>query len=341
VIIRVEPPVRSGRPIGMSAAPRSFPASHMNRQRAATGRLRGALVASAALSAGTCLLLAGCSGGSSAASGSAGTMHAAALAPESAPGAAAGIPGAPVQEPRLTALPPPAGQAIVYTASLTVRAADVRAAAARAAQLASSAGGYVSSETARFSHRHPADGTISIQLKIPVAGYQAALAALSARLGTRISLSQRAQDVTQTVADVTSRVASAQAAIVQLRRLLARAGSVSSLLMVQDQINAQEAGLEALQSQQRALAHETTYGTVSVLLVSRPPPPAGRPVKIAGGFTAGLATGWRALREVTSWLLTGVGALLPFLVFVIAAGYGGFRGWRWLARHRSGPRPAD
>jgi len=173
-----------------------------------------------------------------------------------------------------------------------------------------------------------------------VAGYQATLAALSARLGTRVSLSQRAQDVTQTVADVTSRVASAQAAIVQLRQLLARAGSVSSLLMVQDQINAQEAALEALQSQQRALAHQTTYGTVSVLLVSRPPPAAARPVKITGGFTAGLATGWRALREVTSWLLTGVGALLPFLVFVIAAGYGGLRGWRWLARHRSGPRPA-
>ena len=323
----------------MSAALRLFPAPHTNRPRPVPGRLRSALVASAALSAGASLLLAGCSGGSSGTSTSAGSMHAAVAAPESAPSAAAGLPGSPVKQAQLTALPP-AGQAIVYTASLTVRAADVRAAAARATQLASSAGGYVSSETARFSHRHPADGTISIQLKIPVAGYQATLAALSARLGTRVSLSQRAQDVTQTVADVTSRVASAQAAIVQLRQLLARAGSVSSLLMVQDQINAQEAALEALQSQQRALAHETTSGTVSVLLVSRPAPPAARPVKIAGGFTAGLATGWRALREVTSWLLTGVGALLPFLVFVIAAAYGGLRGWRWLARHRSGPRPA-
>jgi hypothetical protein len=257
-----------------------------------------------------------------------------------APAAAPALPGGAVKQAQLTALPPPAGQAIVYTASLTVRADDVRAAAARAAQLASSAGGYVSSETARFSHRHPADGTISIQLKIPVAGYQATLAALSARLGTRISLSQRAQDVTQTVADVTSRVASAQAAIAQLRLLLGRAGSVSSLLMVQDQINAQESDLEALQSQQRALAHETTYGTVSVLLMSQVPPPATRPVKIAGGFTAGLAAGWRALRELTSWLLTGVGALLPFLALVIAAAYASYRGWRWLARHRSGQRPA-
>jgi len=164
---------------------------------------------------------------------------------------------------------------------------------------------------------------------------------LSAQLGTRLSLSQRAQDVTQTVADVASRVASAQAAIVQLRRLLARAGSVSSLLMVQDQINAEESSLEALQSQQRVLAHETTYGTVSVMLVSKPPPAAARPVKLAGGFTGGLAAGWHALRQVTSWLLTGVGVALPFVAFVVLAVYAGLRGRRWLARRRAGPRPAD
>jgi Domain of unknown function (DUF4349) len=296
-------------------------------------RLRPILAAGA----GACLLLVGCSSGGSAASTSAGSEHAAVPAPASAPRMAAGVPGVAAKQAQLTALP---GQSIIYTASLTVRAGDVRAAAARAAQLASSAGGYVSSETAQFNHRHPADGTIAIQLKIPVARYQATLAALSARLGTRISLSQHAQDVTQTVADVTSRVASAQAAIAQLRRLLARAGTVSSLLMVQDQINAQESDLEALQSQQRVLAHETTYGTVSVLLVSKRPPPAARPVKLAGGFTAGLAAGWHALRQVTSWLLTGAGALLPFLLFVIAAVYAALRGRRWLAQRRSGPRPA-
>ena len=260
-------------------------------------------------------------------------------APAGAPSVAGGAAGAAAKQAQLTALPPPASQAIIYNASLTVRSGDVRAAAARAAQLAGSAGGYVSSETAQFNHRHPADGMIDIQLKIPVARYQATLAALSARLGTRISLSQHAQDVTQTVADVTSRVASAQAAIGQLRRLLTRAGTVSSLLMVQDQINAQESDLEALQSQQRVLAHETTYATVTVLLVSKPPPPAARPVKLAGGFTGGLAAGWHALRQVTSWLLTGVGALLPFLLFVIAVVYAAVRGRRWLAQRRAGPRP--
>jgi len=294
----------------------------------------GLLAAGAAL--GACALLAGCSASGPATASSSIAGRGAAM------GAAAGSQAAP-EAAKPASLPAllPARQAVIYTASLTVRAGDVRAAAARAARLADSAGGYVSSETARFNHRHPADGTILIQLKIPVARYQATLTALSAQLGTRLSLSQRAQDVTQTVADVASRVASAQAAIVQLRRLLARAGSVSSLLMVQDQINAEESSLEALQSQQRVLAHETTYGTVSVMLVSKPPPAAARPVKLAGGFTGGLAAGWHALRQVTSWLLTGVGVALPFVAFVVLAVYAGLRGRRWLARRRAGPRPAD
>ena len=81
------------------------------------------------------------------------------------------------------------------------------------------------------------------------------------------------------------------------------------------------------------------------MLVSKPPPPAARPVKLASGFTGGLAAGWHALRRVTSWLLTGVGALLPFALFVIIAVYAALRGWRWLGRHRAGrgsagPRPA-
>jgi hypothetical protein len=313
----------------MSASPHLPATSHANGL-----RVTPALLAAGA-AIGACALLVGCSGGSAATSSAPSTGRGAAAGPE----AARSLSGASAKQAGLTALLP-GRQAIIYTASLTVRAGDVRAAAARAARLAGSAGGYVSSETARFSHRHPADGTIRIQLKIPVASYQATLAELSAQLGTRLSLSQRAQDVTQTVADVTSRVASARAAIAQLRQLLARAGSVSSLLMVQDQINAEESSLEALQSQQRALAHQTTYGTVSVLLVSKPPPPAARPVKLAGGFTGGLASGWHALRQVTSWLLTGAGAVLPFAAFMILAVYAGLRGRRWLTRRRAGQRPA-
>jgi len=127
-----------------------------------------------------------------------------------------------------------------------------------------------------------------------VARYQSALTALAAALGRQLSLTTQATNVTQQVADVSSRVASQQAAIAQLRALLRHAGSVGQLLSVQDR-STPTVGAGGAAGQQRALAHETTYGTVSVLLVS-----THRHVvkkhrnKSAAGFLGGLSRGWRA-----------------------------------------------
>jgi hypothetical protein len=281
------------------------------------------------------LLAAGCSAAGNSASSASGASapRAAALAP------AAGGHSAASRGAALTDLP--SSQSIIYTASLTVRAASLTRAATEATQLARATGGYVSAENTALNRAHPDQSTVSVQLKIPVASYQRVLGALSG-LGTRQAESQHAQDVTQTVADVTSRVASAQAAIAQLRKLLARAGSVSSLLDVQNQINTEEASLEALQAQQRALAHETTYATISLLLTARPvlAVQKGR----SAGFLRGLAAGWHGLVRVVVALLTAAGAALPFAVILAAAGYLGWRGRRWLLRHRaaaSGTGPAS
>jgi uncharacterized protein DUF4349 len=141
---------------------------------------------------------------------------------------------------------------------------------------------------------------------------------------------------------VSSRVTSAQDAITQLRALLKRAGSVSGLLSVQDEINAQEASLEALQSQQRALAKETSYATVTMYLLSQRHHGAVHHPGRHHGFAAGLAAGWHGLRAATVWLLTVAGALLPFLA---VAGVLAAAGWlvlrRYRARHRPQPAAAD
>ena len=285
------------------------------------------------------LLAAGCSaaGNSASSAPGAGAPQAAAMAPSAGAGHSAARGGA-----ALTALP--STQSIIYTASLTVRAASLTRAATEAAQLAKATGGYVSAENTALNRAHPAKSTVSLQLKIPVASYSAVLSQLSTRLGTRQAESQHAEDVTQTVADVTSRVDSAQAAIGQLRKLLARAGSVSSLLDVQNQINTEETSLEALQAQQRALAHQTTYGTVNLLLVSKPVTSVKKNHERPAGFLRGLEAGWHGLVRVVVALLTAAGAALPFAVILAAAGYLGWRGRRWLLRHRaaaSGTGPAS
>ena len=122
--------------------------------------------------------------------------------------------------------------------------------------------------------------------------------------------------------------------------MLARAGSVSELLNVQDQINSQESDLEALQAQQRALVHATTFATVSLLLVSHHRPPVKKKEK-QHGFIAGLAAGWRGLGRAMTWLLTVIGAVLPFALLVALAGGIGYIGWRRVLRHRPSPAPAE
>jgi len=291
---------------------------------------------------GAALLLAGCSGSSAASSGEtrnlgSGATAAAPTAPE------AGLPpaarAARTAQPARLAL---ASQSIIFTASLTIQAADVPAAATRATAIATAAGGYVSGENATASPAGRAQARVSLHLKIPVAEYPATLSKLAAMPGTRqISLSQQAQDVTQQVADVGSLVTSAQAAITQLDALLKRTGTVADLLSVQEQINAQESSLEALLAQQRALARETSYATVSIALVGQP----SRSVRHGGkqkqhGFVAGLGAGWRGLRLVVSAILTALGAALPFLALAAVLGGAGLAGRRRLRRMlRRGSRP--
>ncbi len=286
------------------------------------------------------MFLAGCSASSAslpdAAAKTAGQAggQAAALAPAQVPaasGAARSNPGA--QGAGTTARLAPASS-IIYTAQLTVRAANVSSATAQAAQIAEGAGGYVSSETASDHPDHPSEATASVQLKIPVASYSGTLGQLASRLGTQLSLWQQAQDVTQRVADVNSQVTSDEAAIAQLRALLSHAGSVSDLLSVQNQINEEESNLESMQAQQRALSHETSYATVTLTLLGPKAKPVVHRPKAPPTLAGGLGAGWHALRITVSWTLAFLGAIAPFAAILAIAGYAIYRGRRWLIRHR-------
>jgi hypothetical protein len=312
-----------------------------------------------ALPAGLALIsmaaLAGCSGGSasSSAASSAGAQdaHAAggAIASPAVAGAgsaasgsksSAGI-GAGAGQDASAARLAPAGQQLIYTAQLTVRARDVDNAVSQATSIAAAVGGYVSSENASSDPSQPSQSLATVTLKIPVVVYSTTLSELSGNvLGTRLSLTQQTQDVTQQVADVSSRVASDEAAITQLRALLSRAGSVGDLLSVQNQIDSEESDLEAMLSQQSALNHETAYATVALTIVGpkaavKPKPKPAPPP----GLVNGLAGGWHALRVAVSWLLAIIGAIAPFAAVVAVAGVAAL----WVRRRFTAraSRPAD
>jgi hypothetical protein len=292
------------------------------------------------------ILLAGCSGSSASTAASSAVQaeavpSAAAAAPAAGVGAAGSEKSAAGQSAGTgtTARLAPASD-IIYTAQLSVRAQNVSSAAAKAALIAEGVGGYVSNETTSANPDHPSEATATVQLKIPVVSYPATLSQLAGSLGTQLSLQEQAQDVTEQVADVNSQVTSYQAAIAQLRALLSHAGSVGDLLSVQNQINNEESALEAMQAQQRALSHETSYATVTLTILGPKAKPAAQRQKAPPSLAGGLGAGWHALKVSLSWTLAFLGAIAPFAAIAAIVAYAIYRARRRMIRRRPAPRPA-
>lgn len=294
--------------------------------------------------AGSGLLVAACSSSASSSAGT-GSGQAAKSAPVNGPASAdhsrtfgsdSGR-AAPSKATDLTKLTP--NQDIIYTANLTLRVKDVNGAATSATNDVTGIGGYLADEQQAQATTRGSVGRVDLELKIPVAAYHQTLGEL-AKLGTHVTFNEQAQDVTQQVADVNSRVTSAQAAIRQLRQLLSRAGNVGQLLSVQDEINSQESALESLIAQQQALAHETTYATVDLTLLGHHAVIPKKHKKTSHGLIAGLRAGWHALKLVVVWLLTAIGTVLPFAIPIVAIGAIIYVGRRRVVKRRTQPATA-
>ncbi len=210
------------------------------------------------------------------------------------------------------------GPARILTADLTLRTKNGSAVADiadRATALVVAAGG----ESAGDRRSEAGSGTqADLVLKVPPAKYDATLDALS-KLGKELSRSAQAEDVTDQVVDVASRVRSQEASVARIRRLLASARNLGEVVQVEGELARREADLESLKARQRALDVQTSFATITLHL--RGPKAAVAPAdKSPRGFVSGLKAGWRSFTAATNWLLTAVGALLPFLILLAAIG---------------------
>ncbi|WP_432498981.1 DUF4349 domain-containing protein [Kineococcus gypseus] len=205
------------------------------------------------------------------------------------------------------------GRAVVSTATLAVQVGDAAAAAERAADLAAAAGGLVTA-----SSTGGGEGAGSARLTVRVPGERLAqLLDDVAALGRQVERSTTAADVTAEVADVDSRVTSAQAVLATFRARLPQATTIPDVLALEGEIARRQADLEALQARQRSLADQVSLATAEVLLREDGPAAAAA---APGGFTGGLAAGWGALLRVLGAAAVALGAVLPFAVPAAALG---------------------
>ncbi|WP_326642059.1 DUF4349 domain-containing protein [Streptosporangium sp. NBC_01755] len=211
----------------------------------------------------------------------------------------------------------PQDRAIIYTAEMTVRAKEVTAAADRARQIVTTAGGYLAMEN---SDAHSdGEGSATLVFKIPPGNYPGTLDRLGKELGTRESLRQNTEDVTEQVADVESRLKSAKAALDSLRTLLKRANTIGEVLEVEREVSNRESELESLQARQKTLASQTSAATLTLNLVGPATVVKKKEDDEPAGFLGGLRTGWNAFVVAVKLGLTLLGVLLPWLIVIVPA----------------------
>jgi hypothetical protein len=215
-------------------------------------------------------------------------------------------------------------RSIVRTARLGLTVTDLPAVSATVGDAAASVGGYVASESS-------VDKSSTFTLRVPSTRLDEVMGRLAAA-GTVTERYGQAEDVTDQMVDLQSRLATQQASVSRMRALLARANTVGEVVSVESELTAREADLESMQ---RRLASVSGRVELSTLTVALAPAPAAIPKPGDGGFMAGLAAGWRAFVAAAAGVLTALGAALPFLVLIAVVAGVGLLGRRGLRRQRA------
>lgn len=273
--------------------------------------------------------LAGCSAGSDSGASSAGDRAAA----PSADGAGGQAEGAKRESGDEAAdgkaRPVLKGVHLIRTAELHLRVKDVPSALASARSVVEGAGGYVGNESTRRDSQNHERSTVVV--RVPQEKYDAVLDSLGEG-GEVVSRRTSAEDVTEEVVDVESRLKSQRASVARVRELMDRAEKLSDIVSLEGELSSRQMELEALLAQQSSLKDRTSMATVTLQLTERT---AKTESKEDDGptFTDALSGGWSAFVATLRWLTVVVGAALPF---VLALGLA-LLAWRFTRRLR---RPA-
>jgi hypothetical protein len=165
-------------------------------------------------------------------------------------------------------------------------------------------------------------------LRVPSADFGKAMDEISG-FGKLEDSQRTSQDVTTEVIDTDQRVRAQRIGLRRVETLLKRAGSLSNLLRIEDEITRRRADLHSLEQQQAYLRSQTSLATITVTIDRVPP----KPVAAGSGFGSGLDKGWHAFTSFLTWTMAALGALLPFTLLLVVLGP--LFWWaRRVARHR-------
>jgi hypothetical protein len=161
------------------------------------------------------------------------------------------------------------GRSIVYTANLELEVDDVVSAGRQAMVELSGLGGVLFGQETT-SGREPRS---VLTIKVLPANFAAALERL-AGLGTLLSQNVYADDVTERVVDLQSRITTAEASVERLRGFLENATDLEGVTAMEAQLLQRETDLEVMRGELRTLEDQVALATIVLVLTQPTPGPA-------------------------------------------------------------------
>ncbi|MFF8267632.1 DUF4349 domain-containing protein [Streptomyces sp. NPDC016562] len=213
---------------------------------------------------------------------------------------------------------------VIRTATLGIETTDVQKTLAAARTAADGAGGYVGNESTKRGEEGRMTSTLT--LRVPADRYDSVLTAMEGN-GKLLHRKVDAQDVTEKVADIGSRVASQQASVERVREMMGKASALSEVVMLESELSRRQSDLESLLAQQSALKDRTSMGTITLEVSEPAPKPVAKEEEKEPTFLGALHGGWEVFTTLVRYLVVAVGALLPFALTAALLGLG-FRLYR-------------
>ncbi|MGA8845332.1 MAG: DUF4349 domain-containing protein, partial [Nocardioides sp.] len=208
-------------------------------------------------------------------------------------------------------------RSVIKTGNVALRSADVATARFDVGKVLDAHGGEIAEENTQADDNGEAE-RVRLVLRVPVDEFDATMTGLKG-VADLIDVTTKTQDVSTEVIDNDVRVALQQRSIDRISILLDSAADLRDIVSIERELSQREADLGSLEKRQAYLADQTAMATITV---SIEPPHATEKTDSddESGFLAGLEGGWTALGDVTTGLLTVGGAVLPFVLVLLALG---------------------
>ena len=131
-------------------------------------------------------------------------------------------------------------------------------------------------------------------------------------IGELSSFDQSAEDVTEQLADLDTRIANARASVDRARALLDQATTLQDLVFLEGELTRRETDLELLLASQQQLQDRVAMSTLTLEITERSP---AREASVSGrGIVDALADGWDAFVTAVLTVAVGLAAAAPFLL---------------------------